>query len=804
MIARASVLALGALPLPVQAADEHDALHPAGAQAGLILSLGQATATLCLLVFLAVLLATALALWRAARRDASRPPDLSSLDRPERGLNRVVVAATAASVLALFALVLADVFTDRALAELPQDGALHIELVGHQWWWEARYPAEGGLVAFSTANELHIPVGRAVHLDLTSADVIHSVWLPNLAGKQDMLPGRRAGLWGALSAINHKTVARRFIVTTLAFFLLGGLLALAMRVQLARPGLRLINAERYNELFTLHGTTMMFLFAVPVMQAVAGYLVPLMIGARSVAFPRMNAYAYWVFLLGGGLLYGGFLSGASPDAGWFSYVPLAGPDYSTGKGIDIWAQMITFTELSALLEAVILITTIFKLRAPGMSLNRMPLFVWATLITQFMVLFAMPAVMFASTALILDRLVGTHFYDPARGGDVLLWQHLFWFFGHPEVYLIFLPPLGFISTIIPTFARRPAFGYPALVLALFTTAFLAFGLWVHHMYATSLPQMGKGFFTAASLMIAIPSGVQIYCWIATLWSGRLVMRTPLLFVLAFFFILVMGGMSGVMLGSVSLDLQVHDTYFVVAHLHYVLVGGAVFPLFGALYYWFPKFTGRLLSERLGRWHFALFFVGFNLAFFPMHLLGLQGMTRRIWTYPAETGWGPLNLLASLGAAMMALGIVLFLGNLAWSRGHGRLSGADPWGAGTLEWSVPSPPPPHNFDRMPVVHGRDPLWEPQATPRWVSGLAADAREVLVTSVLDASPDHRKLFPMPSIWPFWSALATTVLFIASIFTPWAVVWAAAPVAAAMIAWFWPKREHVRQTAELERRP
>ncbi|GLU33318.1 cytochrome c oxidase subunit I [Trinickia caryophylli] len=612
------------------------------------------------------------------------------------------------------------------------------------------------------------------------------------------------GWLGALAAVNHKTIARRFIVTTFVFFALAGLLALAMRLQLARPDARLLAPDTYDAFFTMHGTTMMFLFAVPVMQAVAGYLIPLMVGARSVAFPRMNAYAYWIFLFGGLTLYVAFALGAAPRSGWFSYVPLAGPNYATGKGSDIWAQMITFTELSALLEAIVLSTTILKMRAPGMSLNRMPLFAWATLVTQFMVIFAMPAVMVASTALILDRLVGTQFYNPALGGDVLLWQHLFWFFGHPEVYLIFVPALGFISSIIPTFARRPMFGYTAIVLALIATAFMAFGLWVHHMFATSVPQLGKSFFTAASVMIALPSGLQIYCWIATLVTGRLNAKTPLLFVLAFFFILVLGGMTGIMLGSVSLDLQLHDTYFVVAHLHYVLIGGAVFPLFGALYYWFPKITGRMLDERLGRWQFWLFFAGFNLTFFPMHLLGLEGMPRRVWTYPASMGWGPMNMVASLGAAAIAASVVLFLFNVWRARRHGVRAGADPWGGGTLEWATPSPPPPHNFDVVPVVHARDPLWAPRREPEYVAGLAANAREVLVTTVLDARPDLRSLFPTPSIWPFLSALATTVLFIGSVFTPWAVVWGSVPVAVTLIVWFWPTRRHHAQAMALERAP
>ncbi|KAF1047441.1 cytochrome c oxidase subunit I [Xylophilus sp.] len=611
------------------------------------------------------------------------------------------------------------------------------------------------------------------------------------------------GLRGWLSAINHKTIAARFVVVTFAFFVLGGLLALAMRLQLARPEGGLVGPRLYNQLFTMHGTTMMFLFAVPVMQAAAGWLVPLMVGARSVAFPRMNAFAFWIFTFGGVFLFAGFASGAGPDAGWFSYPPLALSDYAPGKGVDIWAQMITFTELGALLEAVVLITTILKLRAPGMGLARMPLFVWATLVTQFMVIFAMPAVMLGSTGLILDRLVGTHFYNPARGGDVLLWQHLFWFFGHPEVYLIFIPPLGFISTIVSTFAGRPVFGYRAMVLSLVATAFLAFGLWVHHMFATNLPEVGKSFFTAASLAIAIPSAVQIFCWIATLALGRVRLRVPLLFVLGFFFILVLGGLTGIMLGAVPLDLQLHDSYFVVAHLHYVLLGGAVFPLFGALYYWFPKATGRMLGERAGRWQFWLLFAGFNVAFFPMHLLGIDGMPRRVWTYGAERGWGGLNLVATLGALVIAASVAVFLWNVAASLRRGAPAGADPWQAGTLEWSVPSPPLPHNFDALPVVYGADPRWDARGTGA-VSGLAADAREVLTTTVADARPEGRPLFPSPSLWPFASALAVTALFVGSVFTPWAVVWLSAPVAVAVIGWFWPTRAETRRARALERRP
>ena len=385
------------------------------------------------------------------------------------------------------------------------------------------------------------------------------------------------GLRGWICAVNHKAIGTRFLVTCLVFFALGGLLAAAMRMQLVRPGNTLMGPDLYNQVFSMHGSTMMFLFAVPVMQALAIYLVPLMIGARATAFPRLTAYSYWIFLFGGLTIYVAFLCNTGPEAGWFAYVPLSGPAYSAGKRSDFWAQMITFTEVSALLDAVIIICTVFKLRAPGMSLNRIPLYVWAMLVTAFMILFAMPAVALASSMLIMDRLVATHFFNPGEGGDVLLWQHLFWFFGHPEVYLIFLPGLGFLSAIVPTFARRPVFGYTAMVLSLIATGFLSFGLWVHHMFATNVPELGKTFFTAASLLIAIPTAVQIFCWIATLWTGRLNFKVPLLYALSFFFILVIGGMTGLMLASVSLDTQVHDSYFVVAHLHYVLLGGAVFP-----------------------------------------------------------------------------------------------------------------------------------------------------------------------------------------------------------------------------------
>src|ERR1044072_2541825 len=494
------------------------------------------------------------------------------------------------------------------------------------------------------------------------------------------------GLIGALSTVKHKGVAVRYIVTTLVFFALAGALAIVMRTQLARADNDLVGPDAYNQLFSMHGSAMMFLFAVPVMEAVALYLLPLMVGTRNVAFPRLNAYGYWLFLFGGLMSFTVFFLNIGPEAGGVRYPPRAGPEYSPGKRQDFWAQLITFTEVAALIGAIQIIVTTFKMRAPGMTLSRMPMFAWAMLVTAFMIVFAMPSVMLASTFLITDRLVSTQFFNPAEGGDVLLWQHMFWFFGHPEVYIIFVPALGMISEILPAFARRRVVGYLGLVIALVTIAFLSFGLWVHHMFTTGLPPLGMSFFTVASIMIALPTGLQIFCWLATFATGAPVrFATPILFVIGFFFIFIIGGLTGIMLGSSTLDQQLHDSYFVVAHLHYVLIGGAVFPLFAGFYFWFPKLTGRLLSERAGRWNFWLFFIGFNVAFFPMHILGLHGMPRRVYTYPAASGWEGLNLLSTAGALIIAASMLVFLGNLVRSLRRGAPAPANPWGAATLEW-----------------------------------------------------------------------------------------------------------------------
>jgi cytochrome c oxidase subunit I+III len=598
-----------------------------------------------------------------------------------------------------------------------------------------------------------------------------------------------SGFWGALATVDHKIIGRRYIFTAFVFLALGGVLAILMRIQLAQPEARVLGPDRYNQIFTMHGANMMFLFAVPVMEAMAVYLVPLMVGTRNLAFPRLNAFSYWMFLAGGTLLWAAFALDMGPDVGWFAYVPLSGPQYAAGKRADIWAQMITFTEVSALAVAVEIVVTVFKQRAPGMSLDRIPLFVWSMLVTSFIIIMAMPAIMIASTCLILDRLVGTHFFNPAEGGDVLLWQHLFWFFGHPEVYIIFLPAVGMVSTMVATFARRPVFGYLALVMALITTAIMAFGLWVHHMFVTGLPRLGESFFTASSMAIAVPAGIQIFCWLATLWDGRPVFKTPLLFVIGFITTFVIGGLTGVMVASVPFDSHVHDTYFVVAHFHYVLVGGAVFPLLGAIYYWFPKMTGRMMSERLAKWAFWLIFVGFNLTFFPMHILGLQGMPRRVYTYQPDMPWHGLNMFVSVSAIILVAGFLVFFVDAIRAARRGAPAGDNPWDAPTLEWATSSPPPSYNFLQIPVVSGPNPLWE---TPDLLSvgtGLRTDRREVVVTTLTTAKPEAREASPRNSIWPLWAAIATSIMLIWSIFSPWAVVWGSIPVAIALIGWFWP---------------
>ncbi|CAN5363936.1 cytochrome c oxidase subunit I [soil metagenome] len=599
------------------------------------------------------------------------------------------------------------------------------------------------------------------------------------------------GLWGFLTTVDHKRIAARYVLTTLALLFLAGMLALDMRLQLTFPSLHRMGAQGYNEAFTLHGSTMLFLVSVPVMEAMAMWLTPLMLGQRNMAFPRLNAFSYWMYLGGVLMLWVPHALNITPDLGWFQYPPLSGPGYAPGHRADIWAQMITFTEVAALSVSVNTVATILRMRPPGMTLARMPLFLWAMLVAAGMTILALPAVMLVTSMLIADRLVSTHFFDPVAGGDVVLFQHLFWFFGHPEVYIIFVPALGFVGQIVETFSRRRVFGYTPIVLSLLTIAILAFGLWVHHMFAVGLPKLGASFYTAASMAIALPTGLQIYCWIATLWGGRPRFDTPLLWVIGFIVTFVIGGLSGVMTASAPLDLQLTDTYFIVAHLHYVLIGGALFPLFGAFCYWFPKATGRLLSERLGKVSFWLVFSGFNLGFFPMHILGLMGMPRRIYTYGPQMGWQALNMVATAGSAIAMVGALLFVANAWLSLRRGAAAGPNPWGAPTLEWAVASPPPPYNFTHPPVVDSLTPLWPPPETMAVVTGVSLDRREVLVTSAVDAEPVHLQASAEPSIWPLAAAIATSAMFVASIFTPWALVWGALPVLVTLTGWFWPHR-------------
>ena len=617
--------------------------------------------------------------------------------------------------------------------------------------------------------------------DLTGAELearLHATW------------ARPNGLIGWLGSVDHKEIGRRYIITALAFLALGGLMALHMRLQLMFPDNDLMGPGLFNETFTMHGTTMMFLFAVPVMQGVQIYLTPIMVGTRAMAFPRLTAFSYYMYLFGGLFLWGAHFLRFGPDNGWFSYVPLAGPQYGIGKRADVWAQTITFTEVAALAVAVTLVATVLKQRAPGMTLARMPIFVWATLVTSLMVIFSMPSVALVSGLLLSDRLVGTHFFNPAEHGDPLLFQHLFWFFGHPEVYIIFLPATGFVSEIVATFSRRSIFGYPIVVLSLVATGILAFGLWVHHMFATGLPRVGYSFYTAASMAVSIPTGLQIFCWIATMWDGRPRLRVPMLYIVGFIVTFVVGGLTGVIIAAVPLDLQLHDTYFIVAHFHYVLIGGSVFPLLGAITYWYPKFTGRMMSEGIGKVSFWTVFLGFQLAFFPMHIAGLLGMPRRVYTYPAGMGLELPNMLSSIGSAVVAVGVLLFVVNMVKSFAVGAEAGPNPWDAPGLEWAAASPPAWYNFAHIPAVESRTPLWDAEDRFGVVHGLRVDDRELLLTTVISAAPDVREPSACPSIWPFIAAVATGVAFIASVFSPWALVFGAVPVGIALTAWFWPK--------------
>jgi cytochrome c oxidase subunit I len=506
---------------------------------------------------------------------------------------------------------------------------------------------------------------------------------------------------------DHKKIGIMYLVLTFVFFMLGGVEALMMRLQLSVPNNTLITSEHYNQLLTLHGTTMIFLFVVPVWAGFGNYFLPLMIGARDMAFPRLNALSFWLLALGGVVFYA-TLFFHPPSAGWWSYPPLSESLYSPSGGQDAWIFLIHITGISSLIGAINFYVTTVNMRAPGMSWNRVPLFVWSLLVYAILLIIALPVVAAAVTMLLTDRHFGTHFFDPTDHGSPILWQHLFWFFGHPEVYIMILPGFGVISEVIPVFSRKPIFGYKAIAAATVVIAFLATLVWAHHMFASPVPIVVLGFFMLSSFLIGIPTGVKIFNWIATLWRGSLVMTTSLYFAVGFIAIFTIGGITGIFLAVFPVDWQLNDTYFVVAHFHYVLMGGAVFTVFAAVYYWYPKMTGRMLNERAGKTSFWLMFIGFNATFFVQHALGLSGMPRRIYTYQPGLGWSTYNLISTIGSFILALGILVTVGNVARSLKTGRIAGPDPWKGNTLEWFTASPPPVNNFDEIPRVRSVEPM------------------------------------------------------------------------------------------------
>jgi cytochrome c oxidase subunit I+III len=597
--------------------------------------------------------------------------------------------------------------------------------------------------------------------------------------------------------VDHKKIGRRYLVTAALFFVVAGLEAVVMRTQLAGAQLDVVNPELYNQLFTLHGTTMIFFFATPMLFGFGNFLVPLMIGARDMAFPRLNAFGYWVFLLSGLLMSASLLFGAAPNGGWFAYVPLSEEQYLPGPGMTVYSLGLLLLGISTTAGAINFIVTALTMRAPGMSLNRVPLFVWALVVTSFMVVFALPPLNVDNLLLFLDRRYGFHAFDAAEGGDPILWQHLFWLFGHPDVYIIVLPALGIVSAIVPTFSRRPIAAYALVVLATIATGVISFGVWVHHMFAVGLPQLSLSFFSAASLIVTIPSGIQVFSWLVTILLGRLVVRTPMLWILGFLVVFVAGGVTGVMFAVVPFDQQVTDTYFVVAHFHYVLFGGAVFPIIAGIYYWFGKFTGRMLSERLGRWSFWLVFTGFNVTFFPMHVLGLLGMPRRVYTYEPGLGWEGWNLLQTVGSYVLLVGLSVTLFNIVRALRIGPAARDNPWGGDTLEWATDSPPKVYNFAVAPTVHSLHPMWDERTLTTMTRDrddpdrTLMDGKQALRTSDLDGVPEHPVELPEESVVPLVVALG---LFLATLglLLGWVVVAVVggALTLAGLVFWHWPR--------------
>jgi len=520
-------------------------------------------------------------------------------------------------------------------------------------------------------------------------------------------------IWSWLTTVDHKRIGILYLVSAMIFFVFGGVEAFLMRLQLMRPDNHVVSFQLFNELFTMHGITMIFLAVMPLIIGFVNFVMPLQIGARDVAYPRLNAVSLWLFLAGGLMLYSSWFLGGAPNAGWYNYAPInTGGVLNPGSdalGISFYVLGLQIAGIGTLLSGINFTATILNMRAPGMSLMRMPLFIWTTLITSILIVFAFPPFTANLALLMFDRLFNTGFFDPSKGGNALLWQQLFWIFGHPEVYILIMPAFGMISEVIPTFSRKPLFGYSTMVFAIVVIAFMAFMVWSHHMFTTGMGAVVNSIFAATSMAIAVPTGVKIFNWIATMWGGRIRYTTSMLFAIGFLFCFVIGGMSGVMLAAAPADYQFNDSYFLVAHIHYVLIGGSLFALFAATYYWFPKITGRLLNERLGRLNFWIVLVGFNVTFFPMHFLGIDGMPRRVATYPPALGLSFWNFVSTMGVFVLTIGILIFLYNLRQSLRTGEVAGADPWDARSLEWSIPSPAPEYNFAQIPLVRGRDALW-----------------------------------------------------------------------------------------------
>jgi cytochrome c oxidase subunit I+III len=597
-----------------------------------------------------------------------------------------------------------------------------------------------------------------------------------------------------LAAVNHTVLGRRFIITAFVFFAIGGGLGMLIRSQLATSGSAFMGGDQYAQIFTMHGTIMMFLFAIPLFEGFAIYLLPKILGARDFAFPRLSAYGYWCYLFGGSMLIFGLLAGVAPNSGWFMYTPLSSRTYTPGINADLWLLGVTFVEISAICAAVEIAVSILKVRAPGMSLDRMPIFAWYMLTVAVMMLIGFPPLILGSILLEVERAFGLPFFDPTRGGDPLLWQHLFWLFGHPEVYIIFLPAAGLVSTMLPVFAGRPLVGYTAVVVAVISMAFLSFGLWVHHMYAVGIPHLAQSFFAAASVLVAVPTAVQIFAWLATLAHGKPRFSLPMLYVFGMFFVFVIGGLTGVMLSIVPFNLQTHDTHFVVAHLHYVLVGGFVLPMMGAAYHWLPHATGRRPSRYMSLIAFWTIFAGFNLTFLVMHLTGLKGMPRRIHSYLPEFGWESLNLLSSIGSFVMAIGFAMAVIDLLLLMRLAPRSRRNPWQASTLEWAMPIPPAPYNFASLPSVDRRADVLNPGALAAQLAGgqgyLAFARRgqmETLGVDMMSGRIDQVIVLPRPTFLPLITAATTGAFFLAVLFKfYWIAVLGLAAVVVCFLQW------------------